>query len=246
MIELDAVEQTFGGQGGLRRTSLIVQDGERLALVGASGSGKSTLLRLIVGLVSPTVGAVRIDGVTMSEATAIGLRRRMGYAIQDGGLFPHLTAGENVLLAANHLDWSKPRGRDRLAELAALVRLPIALLDRHPGELSGGQRQRVGLARALCLDPGVLLLDEPLGALDPVVRVELQDDLRAILETTKKTVVLVTHDLAEAAYLSGSIAVLHDGAVVQRGTLSELRRAPSADVVSTLFSSVRGLPARDA
>lgn len=241
VIELDGVEQTFRGQGGLRRTSLVVADGERLALVGASGSGKSTLLRLVVGLVSPERGEVRIDGARMDAASAVGLRRRIGYAIQDGGLFPHLSAGDNVVLVARHVGWSMERTKARLAELAALVRLRDPLLARYPSELSGGQRQRVGLMRALCLDPAILLFDEPLAALDPVVRVELQEDLLAILEGAKKTVVLVTHDLAEAAYLSPEIAVLHDGAIVQRGSLAELRSAPADPIVTALLTAARGL-----
>jgi osmoprotectant transport system ATP-binding protein len=242
MIELDQVEQTFDGEGGLRRTSLTVADGERLALVGASGSGKSTLLRLVVGLVVPARGEVRVDGVPMRADTATALRRRMGYAIQDGGLFPHLTARDNVLLVARHVGWPEDRCSARLAELGELVRLPASALARHPAELSGGQRQRVGLARALALDPAILLFDEPLGALDPVVRAELQDDLLAILERARKTVLLVTHDLAEAAYLAPTLAVLRDGAIVQRGTLRELRAAPSDRAVTQLLTAARGLP----
>ena len=242
-IALREVEQTYGGTGGLRRTSLVLPRGERLALVGASGSGKSTLLRLVAGLVLPESGAVEIEGTPLSPATALGLRRRMGYAIQDGGLFPHLTGAGNILLPAHHLRWSREQCQQRLAGLAELVRLPRALLDRYPRELSGGQRQRVGLARALCLDPGILLLDEPLGALDPVVRAELQEDLKTILQETRKTLLLVTHDLAEAAFLCSTIAVVDRGAIVAQGPLEALRAGNPPPMVAALFRAVRALPA---
>ena len=240
-LSLREVEQTYQGRGGLRRTTLSLGRGERLALVGASGSGKSTLLRLVAGLVKPAHGVIELEGTELTPQTAQELRRRMGYAIQEGGLFPHLTGAENILLPAHHLRWSGPRAASRLEELASLVRLPLELLGRYPRELSGGQRQRVGLARALCLDPGLLLLDEPLGALDSVVRSELQVDLLAILQTTQKTMLLVTHDLAEAAFLASTIAVVEGGALVAQGPL-EVLREQRLPIVAALFGAVRTLP----
>jgi osmoprotectant transport system ATP-binding protein len=220
---------------------LVLEQGRTTALIGPSGSGKSTLLRLIVGLLHPDAGTVRISGVTVEPASLPTLRLRMGYVIQEGGLFPHLSARDNAALMARHLRWDSARIRARIGELAALVRLPEDSLDRFPVQLSGGQRQRVSLMRALLLDPDVLLLDEPLGALDPMIRAELQADLREIFARLGKTVVLVTHDLAEAGFLSQSLVLLRDGKLVQRGTLDELVRTPADPFVSRFVSAQRGL-----
>jgi osmoprotectant transport system ATP-binding protein len=215
-------------------------DAERcLALVGSSGSGKSTLLRMILGLIAPDSGSITIDGELMEPRHAQTLRLRMGYVIQDGGLFPHLTAEENATLVARQLGWAKHRLTSRLQTLTGLVGLSSDHLLRYPAELSGGERQRVGLIRALMLDPPVLLLDEPLGALDPIIRARLQDDLRRIFRELKKTVLLVTHDLGEAAFLGDEIAVLHDGVLVQKGTLETLMREPSEAFVSEFLNAQR-------
>jgi osmoprotectant transport system ATP-binding protein len=163
----------------------------------------------------------------------------MGYVVQDGGLFPHQTAAGNASLVARYLGWSRVRVAARMAELAGLVRLPADFLTRYPAQLSGGQRQRVGLMRALMLDPAVLLLDEPLGALDPLVRAELQADLRDVFRALGKTVVLVTHDLAEAAYFADDIVLLRDGRVVQRGRPAELVRAPAEPFVTQFIQAQR-------
>ena len=201
MFELRGVSKFYDGAAApaLRGVSLVIQPARRTVLIGPSGCGKSTILRLMVGLVRPDAGQVLFQGTPVAAANVLPLRRRIGYVIQEGGLFPHLSAEGNVSLVARYLGWDARKIAARLAELADLVRLPAGLLGRLPFELSGGQRQRVGLMRALMLDPEVLLLDEPLAALDPVVRRELQDDLRAIFERLGKTVVLVTHDLEEAA-----------------------------------------------
>jgi osmoprotectant transport system ATP-binding protein len=161
--------------------------------------------------------------------------------IQEGGLFPHLTARANVALLPRHVGWSETKIATRTAELAELVRLPDDLLDRGPLELSGGQRQRVALMRALALDPEVLLLDEPLGALDPLVRAELQDDLKTLFQELKKTVLLVSHDLAEAVHLCGNLVLLREGRIVQRGTFADLAKAPADDFVSKFVRAQRGL-----
>lgn len=218
---------------------LSIPRGETHVLLGVSGCGKSTLLRIVLGLVEPDAGCVRFDGARIVPEALLSVRRRMGYVIQAGGLFPHLTARDNASLVARHLGWDAQRIRTRLEELADLVRLPEGLLARYPLELSGGQQQRVGLLRALVLDPEVLLLDEPLGALDPITRAELQDDLRTIFRTWDKTVVLVTHDLAEAAFFADRVVLLRDGRVVQAGRFSELVASPAEPYVERFVRAQR-------
>ncbi len=210
-------------------------------LIGPSGCGKSTLLRLIIRLLEPDTGRIELNGATMSAENIAELRHRIGYVIQDGGLFPHLTARANVLLMARHLQ--KPEGEStaRLDELCALTRFPHDALDRYPAELSGGQRQRVSLMRALALSPELLLLDEPLGALDPLVRAALQKDLKEIFQRLQQTAILVTHDLAEAAYLGDRIVLMNEGRVVQNGTLSDLRDRPANDFVTDFINAQRSL-----
>jgi osmoprotectant transport system ATP-binding protein len=239
VIELRGVGKRFGDEWGLAPTDLAFERGRTTVLIGPSGCGKSTLLRTIVGLVVPDVGEVVFDGVRVAPDTVITLRRRTGYVIQDGGLFPHLSAADNAALLARHLGWGEARRRARLDELAALVRLPAALLAKPPGALSGGQRQRVSLMRALMLDPEALLLDEPLGALDPIVRVELQDDLRVVFGELKKTVVMVTHDLAEAAFFADRVVLMRGGAIVQAGSVADLDERPADEFVTRFISAQR-------
>ncbi len=234
MIEFDSVTKSFSGHRAVDDLSLTIAAGERVALIGPSGCGKSTLLSLLVGLVVPDAGRVLLDDAVLSRESIVAARRRMGYMIQDGGLFPHLTARENVILMAGELGWPKPQQAERLAELAALTRLPAALLDRYPAELSGGQRQRVSLMRALMLDPDPIILDEPLGALDPLIRADLQDELRDIFAQLGKTVLLVTHDLAEAAFLAERIVLMNRGRVIQTGGFADLVERP-ADPFVTRF-----------
>ncbi|HXG12545.1 MAG TPA: ATP-binding cassette domain-containing protein [Gemmataceae bacterium] len=234
MLELKGASKSYGGVRALEPTDLTVPTGRTTVLIGPSGCGKSTLLRLMIGLVRPDTGVVRFAGVEVAPANARELRRRMGYVVQDGGLFPHLTARGNVTLMARYLGWDRPRIERRLAELAELTRFPLDGLDRYPVQLSGGQRQRVSLMRALMLDPDVLLLDEPLGALDPMIRSELQTDLRQIFRTLGKTVVLVTHDLGEAGFFGDLIVLLRDGRIIQQGTLADLMKTP-ADPFVTRF-----------
>jgi osmoprotectant transport system ATP-binding protein len=239
-IELRDVVKRFGAREGLGPVSLTVAAGRTVALIGPSGAGKSTLLRLVLGLVAPERGEVRIAGAPLRPADH-GARRRFGYVVQGGGLFPHLTAEGNAALVARHLRWPSSRIAARLAELAALTRLPEAALARYPHELSGGQAQRVSLMRALFLEPEALLLDEPLGALDPVTRAELGTDLRAVFATLGETVLLVTHDLAEAAFFADELVLLREGVIVQRGTLDELVRAPADPFVSRFVGAQRAL-----
>jgi osmoprotectant transport system ATP-binding protein len=239
MLELNGVSKQYGRTHALHPTDLTIPRGKATVLIGPSGSGKSTLLRVMIGLIWPDTGMVRFDGTDVIPANALMLRRRMGYVIQDGGLFPHLTARDNITLMARYLNWSRERIESRLAELAKLTQFPVNGLDRFPTQLSGGQRQRVSLMRALMLDPDVLLLDEPLGALDPMIRSDLQEDLRSIFQSLAKTVVLVTHDLGEAGFLGDLIVLCHDGRIVQQGSLAELVRAPVNPFVTRFINAQR-------
>ena len=241
MIALMEVEKRFAGKVVLATTTLLVPERGCLALLGPSGCGKSTLIRIMLGLITPDAGTVEVAGERLTPASVVRIRRRTGYVIQDGGLFPHLTAAANASLLARELGWDDARIRARLDELGALVRLDAAVLSRYPGELSGGQRQRVGLMRALMLDPAILLLDEPMGALDPMVRRDLQEDLRHIFAELSKTVVLVTHDLAEAAYLCDDVALMRDGRILQRGPMSALTGAPADPFVRDFLEAQRPL-----
>lgn len=241
MLSLEDVSKSYGGTLALKRTTLHVDARTRLALVGPSGCGKSTLLRLVLGLVAPDTGRVTFGDIVVTPQTSRAVCLRAGYVNQDGSLFPHLTAEENVTLVARHVKWDASRIALRVDELGALVRLPRELLLRYPAEMSGGQRQRVGLMRALMLDPDVLLLDEPLAALDPVVRAQLQDELAGIFENLAKTVLLVTHDMAEAAFLAQTLAVMRGGEIVQRGSLKELLDAPADAFVTALLRAHRAI-----
>jgi len=241
LVELSSVSKTYGATAALHSTDLVFARGKTTVLIGPSGCGKSTLLRLIIRLLDPDKGTVRFDGQAITSANISELRRRIGYVIQDGGLFPHLTARKNILLMANHLKWPADKMNNRLAELCALTRFPEAALNRFPLELSGGQRQRISLMRALMLSPELLLLDEPLGALDPLVRAALQKDLKEIFQRLEQTAILVTHDLAEAAYLGDEIVLMSEGRIVQKGTLRELQDQPASSFVSEFISAQRSV-----
>jgi osmoprotectant transport system ATP-binding protein len=193
----------------------------------------------MIGLIRPDTGRVRFQGTEITPLNARKLRLEMGYVVQDGGLFPHLTAEQNVTLMARYLGWDEERIQNRLADLTKLTQFPADGLGRYPVQISGGQRQRVSLMRALMLDPALLLLDEPLGALDPIIRSELQADLRRIFQTLGKTVVLVTHDLGEAGFLGDVIVLLRDGRVVQQGTLTELVHKPADPFVTRFVNAQR-------
>ncbi len=230
----------YGESRAVDGINLAVDAGRTTVLIGPSGCGKSTLLRLMVGLISPDGGEVVFEGQPIDESNILGLRQRMGYVIQDGGLFPHLTGRSNVAIMAHHLRWNEARIERRLADLSELTRFPIEGLDRFPAQLSGGQRQRVSLMRALMLDPDVLLLDEPLGALDPMIRADLQSDLRDIFRSLDKTVVLVTHDLSEASYLGDRVVLLREGRIVQEGEPGDLLHAPADPFVTRFINAQRG------
>ena len=239
LIELVGVSKSFGGTAALHPTDLAFPPGLTTALIGPSGCGKSTLLRLIIALLKPDTGKVIFDDLEVTETSAQQVRRRVGYVIQEGGLFPHLTARANVLLLSRHLGRPASKMEERLEQLCSLSRFPRNGLDRYPAELSGGQRQRVSLMRALMLSPEVLLLDEPLGALDPLVRSSLQKDLKEIFARLKQTAVLVTHDMGEAAYLADEIVLMNEGRIVQRGTVVDLRDHPASAFVSEFINAQR-------
>ena len=239
MLEFRGVCKHYAASRALNGVSLQITGACTTVLIGPSGCGKSTLLRLVVGLIRPDAGEILLDGRPLADADMLRVRQRIGYVIQEGGLFPHLTAADNVTLMAQYLGWDAHRCRQRIAELAELVHLEAALLDRYPSELSGGQRQRVSIMRALMLDPDLLLLDEPLGALDPMIRFELQKDLRSIFSNLGKTVLLVTHDMGEAGYLGDTLVLMREGRIVQTGTPRELVHAPADPFVEQFITAQR-------
>ncbi len=246
LFSLEKVSKHYAGTDAgvvaLNQVSLRLEPGTVTALIGTSGSGKSTLLRLLIGLDRPDGGRVLVGGKPLLPDEHLALRRRVGYVTQDGGLFPHLTARDNLALLPRHLGWNPERIDARAGELAARMQLPPELLRRYPAELSGGQRQRVAVMRALMTSPDALLLDEPLGALDPVVRFDLQEQLRQVFATYANTVVLVTHDLAEAAFLASRLVLIHDGSVVQDGTPEDFMARPADDFVRRFTGAQRRLP----
>ena len=241
-FELTDVTRAFGAVRAVDAVSLRFPAGRTSVLIGSSGSGKSTLLRLLIGLEWPDAGTLLCNGKPLQRASLPDVRRNVGYVIQDGGLFPHLTVLGNLGLLPRHLGWSRRRVLDRTRELASLAHLHTDLLARFPAELSGGQRQRVALMRALMLDPPTLLLDEPLGALDPLVRHGLQEELHDIFARLAKTVIMVTHDMAEAAFFSDRLILMRRGKVVQDGSLDAFRRAPANAFVSEFLAAHRNLP----
>ncbi|NNE33632.1 MAG: ATP-binding cassette domain-containing protein, partial [Rhodothermales bacterium] len=220
---------------------LNIESGETCVVIGPSGCGKSTLLRTANGLVYPDTGSVTVAGERVDRASVRTLRHSIGYAIQGAGLFPHLTAQQNVSLPASHLSRDRSSIEERVAELCDLTRFPRTRLNAFPNELSGGQQQRVALMRALMLDPPILLLDEPLGALDPMIRSELQADLRAIIKSLGKTVVFVTHDLPEASHFADRIVLMRTGRIVQVGTVDELVQSPANDFVRAFITAQKSL-----
>jgi osmoprotectant transport system ATP-binding protein len=221
MIALRNVTKTFGGRVALDGVSLTVESGETHVLLGSTGSGKSTILKLVLGLLRPDSGEVRVNPPA-----------RIGYVIQEGALYPHLTASRNVTLPARAAGWTNAAQAARLQELAGLVGLEPPLLSLYPHQLSTGQRQRASLLRALMLDPPVLLLDEPLGALDPIARTELQRHLVRIIGELGKTVIVVTHDVREAFVFGATITLMSRGRVVQQGTFADLARRPADPFVA--------------
>jgi osmoprotectant transport system ATP-binding protein len=240
MLSVHNISKIYDDRTALDALTLTVQAARTTVLIGPSGCGKSTLIRIMIGLILPDTGHVRFENTEVTPETALQLRHRMGYVIQDGGLFPHLNGYDNVALMARYLGWAEDRLAVRVHELTELTRFPEDGLGRYPVQLSGGQRQRVSLMRALMLDPDVLLLDEPLGALDPIIRADLQDDLRDIFRTLGKTVVMVTHDMGEAGFFGDEIVLMQDGKIIQQGTLHDLVHDPVDDFVIRFINAHRG------
>lgn len=238
MIEIDGITKRYGDNTVVNNVTMTINPRTVTVIVGTSGSGKTTLLRMINRLVEPTSGTIRLDGEDNRSVPGFELRRRIGYAIQGHGLFPHRTVAENIATVPVLLGWDRERIKAKVAELLALFQLdPDTFADRFPHELSGGQQQRVGVARALAAEPNVLLMDEPFGALDPIIRAKAQEDLLAIQRLLGTTIILVTHDMEEAFHLADRIAVMDKGELVQYGPPAELVERPATDFVETLIGA---------
>ncbi|HVY52337.1 MAG TPA: ABC transporter ATP-binding protein [Devosia sp.] len=238
MIEIEHLSKSFGNDRAVDDVSLRIGEGEIVAIVGTSGSGKTTLLRMINRLIEPDSGRVLIDGQDTRQRPAYSLRREIGYVIQGHGLFPHRTVGQNIATVPALLGWNKAKMGARVDELLTLFGLdPATYRERLPSALSGGQQQRVGVARALAASPKVLLMDEPFGALDPIIRAKAQTDLRAIQRRLKTTIVLVTHDMNEAILLGDRIAVMDQGRLLQYARPDEIVVRPATPFVGELLGS---------
>lgn len=237
MLEFHGVSKSFNGIQVVHPFDLAIEAGEVMVLLGPSGCGKTTILRMAAGLLAPNSGKITIDSQLLGADTLPAVRRKIGYVIQEGGLFPHLTALENVTLMSRHEGWPRRKIEERLAELLEMTQFPRDGLGRYPNELSGGQRQRLSLMRALFLSPRILLLDEPLGALDPLIRAGLQRDLATVFERTATTALLVTHDLVEASRLADRVCMMQSGRIVQRGTFAEILEQPVNDFVREFVNS---------
>ena len=240
MIHLERLAKRYGDSVAVDEISLTVDRGELLVLLGGSGCGKTTTLKMINRLIEPTSGRVLLDGQDVANVDPHQLRRRIGYAFQQVGLFPHMTVAENIAVTPSLLGWEAARIRQRVDELLALVELdPETMRSRQPSELSGGQQQRVGVARALAAGPTVMLLDEPFGALDPLTRTRLQESFTRIRTEIGLTAVFVSHDMVEALVLGDRIGVMNSGRLIQIGTPRELMRQPADEYVQQLMSTPR-------
>jgi osmoprotectant transport system ATP-binding protein len=240
MIELQHLTKRYGDQIVVDDLSIQIDEGELLVLLGGSGSGKTTTLKMINRLIEPSAGSVLVDGSDVAALAPHDLRRRIGYAFQQVGLFPHMTVAENIGVTPALLGWTEPKIRRRVDELLELVELdPDDTRERRPDQLSGGQQQRVGVARALAASPRLMLLDEPFGALDPLTRRRLQESFVRIRRELGLTAVFVTHDMVEALVLGDRIAVMETGRLVQIGTPGTLMREPADDYVRRLLDTPR-------
>jgi len=239
MFKLDSVTVSYDHHVAVNSISISFYRSATTVLLGTSGSGKSTILRLLLGLVEPAAGRVFYRDISLSELNLIKVRQEIGFMTQQGGLFPHLTVEENICLMPECLKWKPKRMTDRMQDLFSMTRLDMDLLHRYPHEISGGQRQRAALIRSLMLDPPSILLDEPLGALDPLTRFDLQNDLRRIFKELGKTVILVTHDLHEARFFADIIHILYDGSLLQSGTFDEIVSKPANGLVARFVSAQR-------
>jgi osmoprotectant transport system ATP-binding protein len=242
VLELQNISKTFEGRPVLSDVNLTVPKGATHALIGSSGSGKTTLLRITLGLIPFDHGYVKINGQALLSFTQVEWADRIGYVPQDGGLFPHITGRNNVALIARLRGWSKAKIDSRVEELRKVVDLEADTLAQFPREMSGGQKQRVSIMRAAMMDPAVMLLDEPMAALDPLIRRSLQRELKSIFRRLGKTVLLVTHDLGEAVYLAEQITMLSEGKILQSGTYRNLIENPTTPFVTQFINAQRSLP----
>jgi osmoprotectant transport system ATP-binding protein len=242
MLELQNIYKSFHDKRVLDDVNLLVPKGATHALIGSSGSGKTTLLRITLGLIPFDSGYVKIDDQALLSFSAVEWADRIGYVPQDGGLFPHINGFRNVSLIAKLRGWDKRRIAERVATLRALVELDADVLSRFPHEMSGGQQQRVAIMRAAMMDPEVMLLDEPMAALDPLIRRSLQQELKSIFARLKKTVLLVTHDLGEAVFLADQITLLREGRIVQSGVYLDFLHNPADPFVTQFINAQRTLP----
>ena len=236
-VEVDGLSVRYDDVVVLQGVTLRLEAGLVYALLGASGSGKTSLLRAVLGLLAPHGGEVRVFGNGVGSLPVAERARLMGYVPQDAGLFPHLTARDNITLGARSLGWPRKQTSERLSTLQQTVQLEPTLLRRYPSELSGGQKQRIALIRGLFLDPPFVVLDEPFSALDPQVRADLQAEVKELFSILGKTVLFVTHDVAEAGYLSDSVVLLHKGRVAQTGRLEDIAASPADDYVKDFLQA---------
>lgn len=244
MISLKHVSKRFRGakSDAVTDLSMDIHDGETVVLVGPSGCGKTTTMKMINRLVEPSEGEIYVDGKNVLTQDPVKLRRNIGYVIQSIGLLPHRSVAQNIATVPSLLGWDDARIQDRVTELAAILELDEELLDRYPAELSGGQRQRVGVARSLAVDPPVMLMDEPFGAVDPIVRGRLQDQFLDIQQRLRKTIVFVTHDVDEAIKMADRIAILNRGGIVEQyASPEEILREPANEFVEQFVGAERGL-----
>jgi len=238
MIEIEGITKRYDATTVVDDVSMVIEPRTIAVIVGTSGSGKTTLLRMINRLVEPTAGIIKLDGADNRSVPGYELRRSIGYAIQGHGLFPHLTVAQNIATVPVLLGWDKLRIKARVDELMTLYQLdPQEFGPRYPHELSGGQQQRVGVARALAAEPNVLLMDEPFGALDPIIRTKAQEDLLAIQKRFGTTIILVTHDMEEAVHMGDKIAVMDAGKLVQYARPAEILARPASAFVETLVGA---------
>ena len=241
IIQFKHVEKRFNDQTVIPDLNFTINKGEFITILGSSGSGKTTTLKMINGLIAPSAGEILIDGQKLRELDLVKLRRHMGYVVQQIGLFPHMTIGQNIAVVPKMLHWDKEEINNRVKELLSLVQLnPAEYMNRYPQQLSGGQQQRVGVARALATNPPCVLFDEPFGALDALTRMELQREVKKIHESlAEKTFMFVTHDINEALFLGQRVMIMHEGRIVQFATPEEIVRHPATEFVEQLLGTIR-------
>ena len=242
VLELKNITKSFGSKTALENVSLNLESGETHVLLGLSGSGKTTLIRIVIGLLAADSGDLLINGKLArleGRNTPSQWSREIGYVPQEGGLFPHLTCLKNITLVAELSGWNVRKIKDRVDQLIELVSLESGVLDRYPAQLSGGQRQRVALVRAAFLDPALLILDEPLGALDPLIRIDVQNELKQIFQGLGKSALMVTHDIDEARFFADKLSLMRDGKIVQTGSFDQLLANPAEEFVTRFIRSQR-------